>query len=126
MEKVENLYRSARTQNDSIDTSGQIGSRLRLFRDDEIRAVKRHPPKLRCRRLGALVQTSEQSVSVARQLPPISPPEAATAGSRPLPDMRIFAAEFFEYCADRRSTPEAFAKVQAFGAKLLAMQRASL
>jgi hypothetical protein len=51
---------------------------------------------------------------------------AATAGSRPLPDMRIFGAEFFEYCADRRSTPEAFAKVQAFGAKLLAMQRAPL
>jgi hypothetical protein len=40
--------------------------------------------------------------------------------------MRIFGAEFFEYCADRRSTPEAFAKVQAFGAKLLAMQRAPL
>jgi hypothetical protein len=28
MEKVENLYRTARAQNDSIDTSEHIGSRL--------------------------------------------------------------------------------------------------
>jgi len=29
MEKVENLYRTARAQNDSIDTSEHIGSHLR-------------------------------------------------------------------------------------------------
>lgn len=29
MEKVENLYRTARVQNDSIDTPEEIGSRLR-------------------------------------------------------------------------------------------------
>jgi hypothetical protein len=40
--------------------------------------------------------------------------------------MRNFAAEFFEYCAGRACVPKAFAKVWAFGAKLLAMQRAPL
>jgi hypothetical protein len=47
-------------------------------------------------------------------------------GSQPLPDVRNFAAEFIEYCAGRGCAPRAFAKVSAFRAKLLAMQRASL
>jgi hypothetical protein len=55
----------------------------RFFRDGAIRAVKRHPPKLRCRWLGALAQTSEQSAAVAQPLPLIGPPEATTAGRVP-------------------------------------------
>ena len=92
--------------------------------------IKRNTPKLRERTPGALAQTSEQSVSIARPLEPIRPaggsgrPIAVLA--RPLPDMSNFAAEFFEYCAGRARAPKVFAKLQAFGAKLLAMQRAPL
>jgi hypothetical protein len=46
MEKVENLYRTARAQNDSIDTSEHIGSRLRdsLSADGEMCAIFRRTP----------------------------------------------------------------------------------
>jgi hypothetical protein len=47
MEKVENLYRSARAQNDSINTSEQIRSRLRdsLHADGDACAIQRRPPQ---------------------------------------------------------------------------------
>jgi hypothetical protein len=40
--------------------------------------------------------------------------------------MRNFAGELFDYCAWRTGIPGSSAKVQAFGAKLLAMQRGPL
>jgi hypothetical protein len=58
MEKVEILYRTARAQNDSIDTSRHIGSRLR---DGETSATLRRTPPLSHRKVGALAATSEQS-----------------------------------------------------------------
>jgi hypothetical protein len=46
MEKVENLYRTARARNDSIDTSEHIGSRLRehISADGEVRATPFRTP----------------------------------------------------------------------------------
>jgi hypothetical protein len=47
MEKVENLYRTARAQNDSINTSEQLRSRLRdaLRADRDSRALERRAPQ---------------------------------------------------------------------------------
>ena len=47
MEKVENLYRTAPAQNDSINTSEQFGSRLRdaVRADRMARAIKRRAPQ---------------------------------------------------------------------------------
>ena len=47
MEKVENLYRTARAQNDSIDTPEQFGSRLRdaVRADRMARAIERRAPQ---------------------------------------------------------------------------------
>ena len=47
MEKVENLYRTARAQNDSINTSEQFRSRLRyaVHADRMTRAIERRAPQ---------------------------------------------------------------------------------
>jgi hypothetical protein len=47
MEKVENLYRTARAQNDSINTSEQLRSRLRdaVCANRMARAIKRRAPQ---------------------------------------------------------------------------------
>ncbi len=72
MEKVENLYRTARVQNDSIDTSEHIGSRLRdslaVVKFARFRATRRSCGRLDFRGatgpVGALAETSEQSVLI--------------------------------------------------------------
>ena len=72
MEKVENLYRTARAQNDSIDTSEHIGSRLRdslaVVKFARFRATRRSCGRLDFRGatgpVGALAETSEQSVLI--------------------------------------------------------------
>ena len=47
MEKVENLYRTALAQNDSINTSEQFGSRLRdaMRANRMARAIERRAPQ---------------------------------------------------------------------------------
>ena len=47
VEKVENLYRTARAQNDSINTSEQFRSRLRyaVHADRTTRAIERRAPQ---------------------------------------------------------------------------------
>jgi hypothetical protein len=52
LEKVENLYRTARAQNDSINTPKQIGSRLRYPRRARVRVRTLSAADLESRRVG--------------------------------------------------------------------------
>jgi hypothetical protein len=97
MEKVENLYRTAHVNNDSIDTQEHFGSRLRDARWRISGPLRPHAKV--AHQLGAI------AAGISEQFMPIRPPWPR------LPHVRNFDAELFESCADRARRAPSFVKV---------------
>jgi len=155
LEKVENLYRTARAQNDSINTFKQIRSRLRYLRraragvnlvggpvsnrgalagrarsqrDHDRRRNRRLDIFLSCRARPAPGAAVWAAVGVSRSCATARSNRSRCArpiGLQPLPEMSHFGAEFFRILRDSGGCLFSISKVLVFPAKLLAMQRAA-
>ena len=111
--KVENLYRTALAQNDSNNPSEQIRSRFRdsfdrgivetAARSVNVRKIRLRTPPRRDTGRARVGRQKDAGLMACRPVPARSVQAARTseacrgapfAGSQPLPEMSLFAAEF--------------------------------